>query len=140
MQIALKAVKQNKRPKYNKFRRKISKTDQKPPNLHKTQINYLKPSIPIRTSPNPIQYHNQTSQTRKIAKKLLLKAAREQKNFARSEKIFSHINFSLSQKQRYEQKTTLFSLRSSLLFSNQIIPNFFTRFISRFKNHSNKID
>ena len=140
MQIALKAVKQNKRPIYNKFRRKISKTDQKPPNLHKTQINYLKPSIPIRTSPNPTQYHNQTSQTRKIAKKLLLKAAREQKNFARSEKIFSHINFSLSQKQRYEQKTTLFSLRSSLLFSNQITPNFFTRFISRFKIHSNKID
>ena len=61
MQIALKAVKENKRPKYIKFRRKISKTDQKPPNLHKTQINYLKPSIPIRTSPNPIQYHNQTS-------------------------------------------------------------------------------
>ena len=140
MQIALKAVKQNKRPLYNKFRRKISKTDQKPPNLHKTQINYLKPSTPIRTSPNPIQYHNQTSQTRKIAKKLLLKAAREQKNFARSEKIFSHINFSLSQKQRYEQKTTLFSLRSSLLFSNQITPNFFTCFISRFKIHSNKID
>ena len=54
----------------------------------------------------------------KLQKKLLLKAAREQKNFARSEKIFSHINFSLSQKQRYEQKTTLFSLRSSLLFSN----------------------
>ena len=68
MQIALKALKQNKRPIYNKFRRKISKTDQKPPNLHKTQINYLKPSIPIRSSPNPIQYHNQTSQTRKIAK------------------------------------------------------------------------
>ena len=61
MQIALKAVKQNKRPKYIKFRRKISKTDQKPPNLHKIQINYLKPSIPIRTSSNPIQYHNQTS-------------------------------------------------------------------------------
>ena len=61
MQIALKAVKQNKRPKYIKFRRKISKTDQKPPNLHKTQINNLKPSIPIRTSPNQIQYHNQTS-------------------------------------------------------------------------------
>ena len=59
--MALKAVKQNKRPKYIKFRRKISKTDQKPPNLHKTQINYLKLSIPIRTSPNPIQYHNQTS-------------------------------------------------------------------------------
>ena len=61
MQIALKAVKQNKRPKYIKFRRKISKTDQKPPNLHKTPINYLKPSIPFKTSPNPIQYHNQTS-------------------------------------------------------------------------------
>ena len=140
MQIALKAVKQNKRPKYNKFRRKISKTDQKPPNLHKTQINYLKPFVPIRTSPNPIQNHNQTSKTRKVSKKLLLKAAREQKNFARSEKIFSHINFSLSQKQRYEQKTTLVSLRSSLLFSNQITRNFFTLFISRFKIHSNKID
>ena len=75
MQIALKAVKQNKRPiYYKKFRRKISKTDQKPPNLHKTQINYLKPSIPIRTSPNPIQYHNQTSQTRKIAKKTAFKS------------------------------------------------------------------
>ena len=61
MQIALKAVKQNKRPKYIKLRRKISKTDQKPQNLHKIQINYLKPSIPIRTSSNPIQYHNQTS-------------------------------------------------------------------------------
>ena len=39
-----------------------------------------------------------------------LKAAREQKNFARLEN-FSHVNFSLSQKQRYEQKP-LFSLRS----------------------------
>ena len=55
MQIALKAVKQNKRPKYIKFRRKISKTDQKPPNLHKTQVNYLKPSIPIKTA--QIQYN-----------------------------------------------------------------------------------
>ena len=73
MQIALKAVKQNKRPKYIKFRRKTSKTDQKPPNLHKTQINYLKPSTPIRTSPNPTQYHNQTSETRKIAKKTAFK-------------------------------------------------------------------
>ena len=38
------------------------------------------------------------------------------------------------------KKTTLVSLRSSLLFSNQITRNFFTRFISRFKIHSNKID
>ena len=37
-------------------------------------------------------------------------------------------------------KTTLFSLHSSLLFSSKITPNFFTRFISRFKNHSTKID
>ena len=37
------------------------------------------------------------------------------------------------------KKTTLFSLRSSLLFSNQITPNFFTRFISRLKIHSNKM-
>ena len=29
-----------------KIRLKISKTDQKPPNYYKTQINYLKPSIP----------------------------------------------------------------------------------------------
>ena len=72
-------------------------------------------------------------------KKLLQNAAREQKNFARLEKIFSHINFSLSQKQRYEQKP-LFSLRSSLFFSTKITQNFFTRFISRVKNHSNKID
>ena len=47
-------------------------------------------------------------------KKLLLKAAREQKNFAPLEKIFSHINFSLSQKQRYEQKPL--SFRSALHF------------------------
>ena len=36
------------------------------------------------------------------------------KNFARLEKSFSHINFSLSQKQRYEQK--LLSFRSALHF------------------------
>ena len=73
-------------------------------------------------------------------KKTGLKCRTWTKKFrARLEKIFSHINFSLSQKQRYEQKP-LFSLRSSLLFSTKITPNFFTRFISRFKNHSNKID
>ena len=33
-----------------------------------------------------------------MKKKLLQNAAREQKNFARLEKIFSHINFSLFQK------------------------------------------
>ena len=43
---------------------------------------------------------------------MLLKAAREQKNFACIEKIFSHINFSLSQKQRYEQKPLSFRIRS----------------------------
>ena len=36
MKIALQAIKQNKMPKYIEFCRKISKTDQKPPNLHKT--------------------------------------------------------------------------------------------------------
>ena len=46
--------------------------------------------------------------------KLLQNAAREQKNFARLEKIFSHINFSLSQKQQYEQKPL--SFRSALHF------------------------
>ena len=61
------------------------------------------------------------------------------KKFARLEKIFSHINFSLSQKERYEQKPL--SFRSALHFcSAPKSPNFFTRFISRFKNHSNKID
>ena len=45
---------------------------------------------------------------------MLLKAPREQKNFARFEKIFSHINFSLSQKQRHEQKQL--SFRSALHF------------------------
>ena len=64
-------------------------------------------------------------------KKLLLKAAREQKNFAHLEKNFSHINFSLSQKQQHEQKP-LSSLHSSLLFSTKIPPNSFTRFISHF--------
>ena len=38
----------------------------------------------------------------------------EQKKFARLEKNFSHINFSLSQKQRYEQKPL--SFRSALHF------------------------
>ena len=64
----------------------------------------------------------------KLQKNLLLKAAREQKNFARSEKNFSHITFSLSQNQRYEQKTILFSLRSSLLFSTQNHSKFFHAF------------
>ena len=49
-----------------------------------------------------------------MKRKLLQNAAREQKNFARLEKIFSHINFSLSQKQRYEQKPL--SFRSALRF------------------------
>ena len=47
-------------------------------------------------------------------KKLILNAAREQKNFARYEKIFSHIKFSLSQKQCYEQKPL--SFRTALHF------------------------
>ena len=47
-------------------------------------------------------------------KKLIQNAAREQKNFARLGKIFSHINISLSQKQRYEQKPL--SFRSALHF------------------------
>ena len=45
---------------------------------------------------------------------MLLKAAREQKNSLASRKFFSHINLSLSQKQRYEQKPL--SFRSALLF------------------------
>ena len=49
-----------------------------------------------------------------MQKKLLIKAASEQKKFARLEKVFSHINFSLSQKQRYEQKPL--SFRSALHF------------------------
>ena len=43
-----------------------------------------------------------------MQKKLLLKVAREQKNFARVEKIFLHIKFSLSQKQWHEQKPLSF--------------------------------
>ena len=74
-----------------------------------------------------------------MKKKLLQNAAREQKIFACFEKIFSHINFSLSQKQRYEQKPLSFrsALHCSAPKSLQI---FFARFISRFKNPSNKID
>ena len=53
--------------------------------------------------------------------------------------FFSHLNFSLSIKQRYEQKTTLFSFPLFILFSNKITPNFFTCFISGFKIHSIKI-
>ena len=49
-----------------------------------------------------------------MKKKLLQNAAREQNNFARLEKIFSHINFSLSQKERYEQKPL--SFRSAIQF------------------------
>ena len=69
-------------------------------------------------------------------KKLLLKAAREQKNFARSENFFTQQFLALS-KTAVWTKTTLFLLRSSLLFSTKIIPIFFTLFISRFKNHTN---
>ena len=45
---------------------------------------------------------------------MVLKSRMWTKKFARLEKIFSHINFSLSQKQRYEQKPL--SFRSTLHF------------------------
>ena len=53
--------------------------------------------------------------------------------------FYTSISRSLS-KTAVWTKTNLFSHRSLLLFSTKITPNFFTRFISRFKNHSNKID
>ena len=68
------------------------------------------------------------------------------KNSHVNKKIFSltkfslHLNFSFFQKQRYEQKIILFSLHSSILFSAQTTPKFFSLSISCFKIHSNKSD
>ena len=56
------------------------------------------------------------------------------KNFARLQKIFSHINFSLSQKQRYEQKPL--SFRSALHFCSS--PKSLQIF-SRVSFHASKI-
>ena len=69
--------------------------------------------ITIKTTLSITQYHNQTSKP-KNNKKTVLKSRMWTKNFARLEKIFSHINLSLSQKQRYEQKPL--SFRSTLQF------------------------
>ena len=54
--------------------------------------------------------------------------------------LFSHLNISLSRKQRYEQKTTLFLIHSSFCSATRSLQIFFTCFISRFKTHSNKIE
>ena len=73
-------------------------------------------------------------------KKTALKCRTWRKKFrSLREKFFTHQFLALS-KTAVWTKTTLFSFRSSLLFSTKITPIFFTRFISRFKNHSNKID
>ena len=53
---------------------------------------------------------------------------------------FFHTSISRSLKNSGMKKTTHCSLRSSIFFSTKFTPNFFTCFISRFKNHSNKID
>ena len=53
-------------------------------------------------------------------KKTASKCRTSTKNLARLEKIFSHINFSLSQKQRYEQKPL--SFRSALHFCSATKP------------------
>ena len=46
------------------------------------------------------------------------------KKFRSLTEFFSHLNFSLSRKQRYEQKTTLFSLHSSFCLATQSLQNF----------------
>ena len=69
---------------------------------------------------------------------MLQNAAHEQK-ISLAFRTFSHLNFSLSRKQRYEQKPL--SFRSTLHFvQQQNYSKFFTCFIPRFKIHSNKID
>ena len=64
------------------------------------------------------------------------------KKFRSITEFFSHLNFSLSRKQRYEQKTTLFSLHSSFCSATKslVFHLFFTCLKSCFKIHSNKID
>ena len=66
--------------------------------------------------------HNQNS-TKKW-KKTALKRRMWTKNFAHLQNFFPTPQFSLSRKQRYEQKTTLFA-PLFILFSNKITPIFF---------------
>ena len=95
--------------------------------------------ITIKTTLSITQYHNQTSKP-KNNKKTVLKSRMWTKKFrSLRENFFTHQFIALS-KTAVWTKTTLFSLHSSILFSTKTTPNFFTRFISRFKNHSNKID
>ena len=69
-------------------------------------------------------------------RKLLQNAALEQKKFRSLRENFFTNQFLASQKQRYEQKPL--SFRSALHFCSAPKSNLFTRFISRFKNHSKK--
>ena len=143
MQIALKAVKQNKRPKHIKYCRKISKTDQKPPNLHKTNFHKTKLTtwnLQFSSERAQIQYniiikpHKQEN-----CKKLLLKAARNKK-ISLAQRKFFHTSISRSLENSDMNKKPL-SFRFVLQFvQQQNHSKFFTRFNSRFKIHSNKID
>ena len=74
----------------------------------------MKPSIPVKTSLKQIHIIIKLQSNQNLQKKLSERKVFVQKLFARLEKIFSHINFSLSQKQRYEQKAL--SFRSALHF------------------------
>ena len=67
------------------------------------------------------------------------KTSREQKNFARLEKIF-YLLISRSLKNSGMNKNHSFFAPLSNFVQHQNDSNFFTRFISRFENHSNKID
>ena len=73
-------------------------------------------------------------------KKTVLKFRMWTKNFGRLQNFFSHLNFSLFRKQRYEKKYHPLFGPLFIVFSNKINPNFFTCFICCFKIHSNKID
>ena len=81
----------------------------------------------IKTTPK-LEYHNQISKPKNKRKNGFKMPHVNTKFRSLTDLIFLHLNFSLSRKQRNEQKTTLFSLHSSILFRP---------FISCFKIHSN---
>ena len=87
----------------------------------------MKPLIPIKTSQTLMQYLNRAIAIRICKKKLLLKAAREQKNFARLRKFF-HISISRSIKNSGMNKNHSLFAPLFAFVQRQIHSNFFHAF------------
>ena len=113
-QYPLEAVKQTNRQKIAKISPKISKIHETPPNKQKTHTNFQKTSNHCQIH-SKIKTKSSQNSTKKM-KKNCFKISHVNRKFRSLRIFFSHLNFSLSRKQPYEQKPLFF--RSTFHFSS----------------------